>query len=336
MNPLPHVAIVGATGAVGQVLLQLLEKRAFPLDSLKLLASSKSVGRTLIFKGQLLEVEALLPSSFKGIDLCFFAAGGDVAKHYAPIAVANGAVVIDKSSAFRMDPEVPLVIPEINPEALKMHRGIIANPNCTATIMLMAIAPLHRKQRIRRIIASTYQAASGAGADAMEELWEESRAQIEKKSFTRKLFAQQYAFNVFTHNSPLFDNGYVDEEIKLLQETRKILNDPEIRLSATCVRVPTLRSHAEALNIEFTNPIEVEEAYSLLRSSPGLLQHENREKGLFASPIDAEGRDEVLFGRLRKDLSHPSALEMWIVGDQLLKGAALNAVQIAETLLRTS
>jgi len=333
MKSLPNVAIIGATGAVGQVLLQLLETRSFPLDSLKLIASPKSDGKTMIFRGQTLRLEPLSESAFDGIDLCFFAAGKEISKRFAPIAVAKGAVVIDKSSAFRMHPEVPLVIPEINAEALKNHQGIIANPNCTATIMLMAIAPLHRKHRIERIIVATYQAASGAGAEAIEELREEVRAQVEGKSYSRKIFSQQYAFNVFTHNSPLFDNGYVDEEMKLLEETRKILGDPEIRLSATCVRVPTIRSHAEALNIEFQEPVEVEEAYAILRSSPGIIQHENREKGLFASPIDAEGRNEVLFGRLRKDLSHPNALEMWVVGDQLLKGASLNAVQIAESLL---
>jgi aspartate-semialdehyde dehydrogenase len=334
MQSFPRIAIVGATGAVGQVLIQLLEQRSFPVDSLKLFASSKSAGRPIFFRGKPICVEPLSENSFEETDLCFFAAGGDIAKKFAPIAAAKGVIVIDKSSAFRMHPEVPLVIPEINAGALGRHQGIIANPNCTATIMLMAIAPLHRKNRIRRIVASTYQAASGAGAEAVEELWGESRAIIEKKDYMRKVFSQQYAFNVFTHNSPLSENGYVEEEVKLAEETRKILNDPEIRVSATCVRVPTFRSHAEALNIEFTEPMEVDEAYSILSASPGLMLYENRENGLFASPIDAEGRNEILFGRLRKDLSHSHCLEMWVVGDQLLKGAALNAVQIAETLIK--
>ena len=334
MQSFPRIAIIGATGAVGQVLIQLLEQRSFPTRSLKLFASPKSAGKSLLFRGQPICIEPLSEDSFDELDLCFFAAGGDVAKKFAPLAVAKGAVVIDKSSAFRMDPKVPLIIPEINADALDKHQGIIANPNCTATIMLMAIAPLHRKNRIRRLIVSTYQAASGAGAEAVDELWEESRAVLEKKDYMRKVFSQQYAFNVFTHNSPLSENGYVEEELKLAEETRKILNDPEIQVSATCVRVPTFRSHAEALNIEFSNPLDIEEAYSILHSSPGLMLYENREKGLFASPIDAEGRNEVLFGRLRKDLSHSHSLEMWVVGDQLLKGAALNAVQIAETLLK--
>jgi len=317
------VAIVGATGAVGQILFELLHKRHFPFHSLKLLASSKSAGK--VVNGHI--VESLGEDSFDGIDFAFFGAGSDISKKYAPIAVQRGATVIDKSSAFRMDPTVPLVIPEVNPEELKNHRGIIATPNCTATIMLMALAPLHRRKKIRRIIASTYQAASGAGALAMEELWEESRARIEGKPFSRKIFAKPYAFNVFTHNSHLHDNGYVDEEMKVLEEVRKILKEPDIGLSATCVRVPTLRSHAESLNIEFDDPFDLHEAAELLQKASGLKFFKD------ASPMDAEGKEEVLFDRLRQDLSHPNALQLWVVGDQLLKGAALNALQIAEHLL---
>ncbi len=334
MNSHPTIAIVGATGAVGQVLLDLLKKRSFPLRALKLLASEKSAGKTLAFGSELLTVEPLTESSFEGVDLVFFAAGSEVSKKYARIAVSKGAVVIDKSTAFRMDPEVPLVIPEINAAALKNHQGIIANPNCTAAIMLMALAPLHRKNRIRRLVASTYQAASGAGAEAMRELWEETKAHVEGKPYKRTVFSDQYAFNVFPHNSRLLENGYVDEEMKIVEETRKILGDPEIQISVTCVRVPTMRSHAGALNIEFSRPMTPNEAYDILELSPGLLRHEQRELGKFATPIDAQGRDEVLFGRLRADLSHPNGLEMWVVGDQLLKGAALNAVQIAEHLLK--
>jgi aspartate-semialdehyde dehydrogenase len=317
-----NIAIVGATGAVGQILLDLLQKRAFPLANLKLLASQKSAGKKLGGHA----VEALTEDAFEGIDFAFFGAGSDVSKKYAPIAVQHGAIVIDKSSAFRMDPSVPLIIPEVNPEELKNHRRIIATPNCTATIMLMALAPLHKKYKIHRIIASTYQAASGAGAAAMEELWEESRAKIEGKSFSRKIFTKPYAFNVFTHNSRLHENGYVDEEMKVLEEVRKILKEPEIGLSATCVRVPTLRSHAESLNVEFHHPFEIQEAQEILQKSPGICYFKD------ASPIDAEGKDEVLFDRLRQDLSHPNALQIWVVGDQLLKGAALNAIQIAEHL----
>jgi len=317
------VAIVGATGAVGQILFELLHKRSFPLNALKLLASPKSAGKRV--HGY--TIEDLDETSFEGSDFVFFGAGSDISKKYAPLAVQQGAIVIDKSSAFRMDPTVPLVIPEVNPEELKKHQGIIATPNCTATIMLMALAPLHKRKKIRRIIASTYQAASGAGASAMEELWEESRARLDGRPFSRKIFSKPYAFNVFTHNSRLHDNGYVDEEMKMLEEVRKILKEPEIGLSATCVRVPTLRSHAESLNIEFCEPFDLQEANELLQNAPGLKFFTD------ASPMDAEGKDEVLFDRLRQDLSHPNALQLWVVGDQLLKGAALNALQIAEHLL---
>lgn len=318
-----NVAIIGATGAVGQILLELLYKRSFPMGSLKLFASPKSVGKTIRGHG----VEALTEEALEGIDFVFFGAGSHVSKKYAPIAVQKGAIVIDKSSAFRMDPNVPLVIPEVNPEELKNHRGIIATPNCTTTIMLIAIAPLYKRQKIHRVIASTYQAASGAGILAMQELWEESRARIEGKPYVKKIFTKPYAFNVFTHNSHLHDNGYVDEEMKILIEARKILKDPEIQFSATCVRVPTLRSHAESLNIEFVDTFCLKEAHEILQKAPGLSYFKD------ATPVDAEGRDEVLFDRLRQDLSHPKALQLWIVGDQLLKGAALNAIQIAEQLI---
>ncbi len=333
MNRSPSVAIVGATGAVGHVLLNLLEKRSFPLSSLRLFASPKSAGTKLKFHSELLTVEPLTETSLRGVDLAFFAAGGDISKRFIPKACAQGTIVIDKSSAFRLDPDVPLVVPEVNAHALKTHKGVIANPNCTATIMLMAIAPLHRKNPIRRIIASTYQAASGAGAQAMSELKDEAHALLTGRSYERSVFSQQYAFNVFTHNSRLYENGYVDEEMKVLEECRKILGDETLNISATCVRVPTLRSHAEALNIEFSRPFSVEDAYAILQTSPGLLKHEDRISGKFATPVDAEGKDEVFFGRIRQDLSHPNALEMWVVGDQLLKGAALNAVQIAEHLI---
>ena len=315
-----NVAIVGATGAVGQILLELLYKRAFPLGNLRLFASSQSAGKEL--RGH--RVEALDDKAFDGIDIAFFGAGSEVSKKYAKIAVQKGAIVIDKSSAFRMDPDVPLIIPEVNGEKIKNHRGIIATPNCTATIMLMAISPLHKKNGIRRIIASTYQAASGAGSLAMEELWEESRARIQGVHYTRKVFEKPYAFNVFTHNSRVHENGYVDEEMKVLEEVRKILGDFSIGLSATCVRVPTLRSHAESLNIEFVRPFSTKEAEAILKRAPGLIHF----KG--ATPLDAEGKEEVLFDRLRQDLSHPNALQLWVVGDQLMKGAALNAIQIAE------
>ncbi|MBS3904930.1 MAG: aspartate-semialdehyde dehydrogenase [Simkania sp.] len=333
MNRSPNVAIVGATGAVGLTLLSLLETRHFPLNSLHLLASPKSAGTQIKFRSNALNVKSLDAFSFRDIDLAFFAADNDIAKQFAPIAAAQGTIVIDKSSAFRLDSNVPLVIPEINAEVLTTHQGIIASPNCTTTIMLMAIAPLYKKKQIRRIIASTYQAASGAGIQAIRELKEESLAFLENRPYARSVFPQPYAFNVFAHNSKLYDNGYVDEELKILEESRKILGDASLRISATCVRVPTLRSHAETLNIEFSEPFSVEEAYDTLCKAPGLLKWEERVSGKFATPLDAQGKDEVLFGRIRQDLSHPNALEMWVVGDQILKGAALNAVQIAEYLI---
>jgi aspartate-semialdehyde dehydrogenase len=235
-----------------------------------------------------------------------------------------------------MDPEVPLVIPEINPHAMLKHKGIIACPNCTTAILLMVLAPLHRHFTARRVIASTYQAISGAGAHAVKELLEESRAFLAEEPFSRTIFPFPIAFNVFPHNSNLRENGYVDEEMKLLNESHKILEDPSLRISATCVRVPTLRAHAGSLNIEFSRPVQVEEAYEVLRPLPGIALLESREENRFPMPIDAQGRDAVLYGRIRQDLSHPQALEMWVVGDQLRKGAALNAIQIAETIKYSS
>ena len=267
------------------------------------------------------------------MDIAIFSAGSAISRKWAQIAVDSGAIVVDNSSAFRMQEDVPLVIPEINPDALKNHRGIIASPNCSTTIMLMALAPLHAQFKIKRIVAATYQAASGAGALAMEELKKETHAFLEGRSFERKVIPHPYAFNLFTHNSPLLENGYVDEEIKMLQETRKILNDPAIWVNATCVRVPILRAHSEALNVSFTNPITAEQATAILRNAPGVCILEDRSCNRFAMPSDASGQDPIFCGRIREDLSFPNTLDLWVVGDQLLKGAALNAVQIAEQLI---
>ncbi len=332
MKRLPHIAIVGATGAVGQEVLHLLEERKFPLASLRCLASPRSAGSSLLFRGENITVAAMSETALDGVDIAFFAAGSDVAKKYAPEAASKGVLVIDKSSAFRMDPEVPLVIPEINPHALHAHKGIIACPNCTTAIMLMVLAPLHKRFGVRRVVASTYQAISGAGAQAVQELLEESRAFLEKEPYYSTQFPFPIAFNVFPHNSSLLMNGYVEEEMKLMQESHKILEDASVRISATCVRVPTLRAHAESLNIEFLRPVDVAEAYAVLESFPGISLLESREKNRFPMPTDASGKDAVLYGRIRQDISHPHALELWIVGDQLRKGAALNAIQIAEAL----
>jgi aspartate-semialdehyde dehydrogenase len=326
------VAVVGATGAVGQEMLAVLLKRKFPVRELTLLASERSAGKHLRFGEEELPVKTLTKDSFKGVEIALFSAGGSRSKEFAPAAVAAGAVVIDNSSAFRMAPNVPLVVPEINPEAVKQHQGIIANPNCSTIAMVVPLNPLHRAFGVKRVVAVTYQASSGAGAAAMEELVEETRATLEGRPYARKIFPQQYAFNLFPHNSPLLENGYCEEEIKMVRETHKIMGDPTIRITATCVRVPVLRAHSEALNIEFQRDVSVDEAYAVLRKAPGLVIHEDRANNRWATPIDASGQDPVLVGRLRKDLSQPNTLDLWLVSDQLLKGAALNAVQIAELL----
>jgi len=327
-----HVAIAGATGAVGQEMLSVLLKRRFPVRELTLLASERSVGKKMRFGEDEIPVRQLTKASFKGVDIALFSAGGARSKEFASSAVDAGAVVIDNSSAFRMAPEVPLVVPEINPEAARQHRGIIANPNCSTIAMVVPLNPLHKAFGVKRVNVCTYQASSGAGAAAMEELEQETRALLEGRPFERKIFPQQYAFNLFPHNSALMENGYCEEEIKMVRETHKIMGDFSIRINATCVRVPVLRAHSEALNIEFHRDVSVDEAYSALRGAPGLEIHENRPHNQWATPIDASGKDPVLVGRIRKDLSQPNTLDLWLVSDQLLKGAALNAVQIAELL----
>jgi aspartate-semialdehyde dehydrogenase len=327
-----HVAVAGATGAVGQEMLAVLLKRKFPVRELTLLASEQSVGKRMRFGEELIPVKKLAKDSFKGVDVALFSAGGARSKEFAPAAVESGAVVIDNSSAFRMDPRVPLVVPEINPEAVRQHLGIIANPNCSTIAMVVPLHPLHRAFGVKRVNVCTYQASSGAGAAAMRELEEETRAVLDGHAYQRHVFPQQYAFNLFPHNSPLADNGYCEEELKMVRETHKIMGDPSLRINATCVRVPVLRAHSEALNIEFQREVSVEEAYAALRKAPGLEIHEDRAKNRWATPVDASGRDPVLVGRIRKDLSQPNTLDLWLVSDQLLKGAALNAVQIAELL----
>lgn len=330
-----HVGIVGATGAVGLELLATLEKRHFPVATIRLFASANSLGRHLVFQGNKIAVETLQKGCFQGLDLVFFSAGSKIAKAYAPQAVSEGAIVIDNSSAFRSNPNVPLVIPEVNAHAIASHKGIIANPNCSTIIMLMALAPLHRLAKIKRIVAATYQAASGAGAKAMQELMDETRASLENRPYERSVIPFPYAFNLFLHNSPLSQEGYAEEEVKLLTETRKILEDPSIRVAATCVRVPVLRAHSEALNVEFHHPLEPDEACALLQKAEGISCLEDRSQNRFPMPLDVSGKDDVFYGRVRKDLSQDNTLDIWVVGDQLLKGAALNAVQIAEKLLPT-
>ena len=327
-----NIAIMGATGAVGQELLALLEKRNFPIKNLKLLASHRSKGRKVSFKGETLRIEELNQQSFKNIDLVLASAGGRLSAQYAPSILKAGATLIDNSSYFRLDDKVPLIIPEINPEMIKKHRGIIANPNCSTIIMLLPLAPLHKKFGIKRIFAATYQAASGAGAQAMKELKEETQAKLKNKTYQNTVIKHPYAFNLFLHNSPINELGYVQEETKMIKETKKILNDDSIKINAFCVRVPIMRAHSEALNVQFKNDFEIETAYKILRSSRGLKIFENKEKNLWATPLDASGKDEILVGRIRRDLSQSKTFDFWIVGDQIRKGAALNAIQIAELL----
>jgi aspartate-semialdehyde dehydrogenase len=332
----PVVAIAGATGAVGVELMVCLEQRKFPLSELRLLASARSAGKTMKFRGADVAVQELTDESLKGVDIALFSAGGAQSKRFAPAAVRAGAVVVDNSSAFRMDPGTPLVVPEINAAALKSHNGIIANPNCVAIVAATPLWPLHQNRRIKRIVMSTYQAASGAGAAAMEELSESTRAYLEGRPFQPKVLPHPYAFNVFSHNTRVDpETGYNEEETKVMQECRKIFGEPNLRVTATCVRVPVLRAHCIALNIEFEAPLSPAEARKILADAPGIRVVDDLEKNYFPMPVDASGKDEVLVGRIRNDVSDPTgcSLSLFVAGDQLRKGAALNAVQIAERLL---
>jgi len=332
----PVVAIAGATGAVGVELMACLEQRKFPLSELRLLASARSVGKTMKFRGNDVPVRELTDASLEGVDIALFSAGGAQSKRFAPAAVRAGAVVVDNSSAFRMDKEVPLVVPEINAGALAQHKGIIANPNCVAIVAATPLWPLHQKRRIKRIVMATYQAASGAGAAAMEELSESTRAYLEGRAFQPKVLPHPYAFNVFSHNTRVDpETGYNEEETKVMNECRKIFGIPDLRVTATCVRVPVLRAHCIALNIEFEAPLSPAEARGILSNAPGVRVVDDLEKNYFPMPVDASGKDEVLVGRIRRDVSDPtgSSLSLFVAGDQLRKGAALNAVQIAERLL---
>ena len=336
MNAELVVAIVGATGAVGVELLKCLEQRKFPVKELRLLASARSKGKELTFRGKPVAVEELTEEQFDGVDIALFSAGGKISREFAPKAVRRGALVIDNSSAFRMDPEVPLVVPEINPEAVSQHKGIIANPNCSTIIAITPLWPIHKANPIRRLIVTTYQAASGAGAAAMRELVDSTHSYLHNKDYTPTVLPHPYAFNLFSHNSAIDpENGYNEEEMKVIRETWKIFGDPTMRISATCVRVPVLRAHSEALVFECERPITPEEVRSLLERAPGVRIVDRVEEGYFPMPRDASGQDDILAGRIRKDLSDPSGrtITMFVCGDQLLKGAALNAVQIAELMV---
>ena len=328
-----NVAIMGATGAVGTELLALLDERNFPIKSLKLLASPRSAGKQISFKGELLKVEETTADAFKGVDIVLASAGGSTSKQWVDAIVDAGALMIDNSSAFRMDSEVPLVVPEVNPDDAKAHRGVIANPNCTTILMSVALWPLHQIQPIQRIVVATYQSASGAGARAMEEVKQQAQAILDGKTPPTESFPYPLAFNLFPHNTPLNADGYCEEEMKMVNETRKIFGVSDLRVSATCIRVPVLRAHSEAVNLEFERPFTVSEAREAIAQSSGVTLQEDWDANYFPMPIDASGEDNVLVGRIRKDLSHPNGLELWLCGDQIRKGAALNAVQIAELVV---
>jgi aspartate-semialdehyde dehydrogenase len=334
MNRNPHVAVVGATGAVGIEMIRTLENRQFPVGKLTLLASARSVGKKLGFRGEEIAVTELTEQSFAGIDIALFSAGGGISKTFAPLAARAGCVVIDNSSAFRMDETVPLVIPEINAGDVKKHRGIIANPNCTTAITLMALYPLHQAFNVKRIFASSYQAVSGTGAKAIEELERQVREVVHGEPVTMEVYPHQIAFNVLPHVDAFLPSGYTKEEMKMENEGRKIMHHPAFRASVTCVRVAVYRAHSVAVSAEFEQPVTVEGAREVLGKAPGLDVVDDPARNEYPLPLHVAGKDRCEVGRLRKDCALENGLCFWVAGDQLLKGAALNAVQIAEVLLK--
>lgn len=327
-----RVAVVGATGAVGIEMLSVMERRNFPVDRLRLLASPRSAGRTLSFRGEDIAVEPLGVNSFEGIDIALFSAGSGIAREYAPIAVQCGAVVIDNSSAFRGQQSVPLVVPEINGGDIKNHQGIIANPNCTTAVTLMGLYPLHQRFHVKRVFASSYQAVSGAGARALEELKHQVKALAAGRPAVKEVFPHQVAFNVIPQVDVFLDSGYTKEEMKMQNEGRRIMHLPAFKASVTCVRVPVYRAHSVAVSAEFTKPVSVFEAREAIKAFPGVQVLDDPHAGVYPMPLEAAGRDDCFVGRLRLDCALENGLAFWVSGDQLLKGAALNAVQIAERL----
>jgi len=327
-----NVAIVGATGAVGNEMIEVLEERGFPVGDLKFFASERSAGETLPYKEEEFEVELLGEKVFHGIDIALFSAGEKISLEFAPKAVQAGAVVIDNSSAFRMDPQVPLVVPEVNPGAVKRHQGIIANPNCSTIQMVVALKPLHDAARIRRIVVTTFQSVSGKGREAMDELFDQTRAVIGFQDVTVGVFPYQIAFNCLPHIDVFLENGYTKEEMKMVHETRKILEDDSIRITATTVRVPVYIGHSEAINIETEKKIPANEARAILSAAPGVIVYDDPARDIYPVPLNVAGKDEVFVGRIREDESIPNGLNLWVVADNLRKGAATNAIQIAEIL----
>jgi aspartate-semialdehyde dehydrogenase len=327
------VAVAGATGAVGNLMVKVLEERAFPVSDIKLLASVRSIGKTIPFRGADIAVEELTEESFEGVDLALFSAGSSISKKFAPIAVRAGTVVIDNSSAWRMDPQVPLVVPEVNPEAALKHSGIIANPNCSTIQMVVALKPIYDEVGIKRIVVTTFQAVSGTGKRAIEELRLQLEAIAQGREVVRQIYPQQIAFNCFPHIGPFLDNGFCEEEMKMVNETQKIFDDPQIRVCATTVRIPVVYSHSESINIETERPITPEQVRKLLETAPGVKVLDDPPNGVYPVPLIAAGTDDTFVGRIRADFSVENGLAMWVVADNIRKGAATNAVQIAEILL---
>ena len=333
MNQNPHVAIVGASGAVGVEMIKTLERRSFPIGKLTLLASKRSAGKTLKYRGSEIAIQELTESAFENVDIALFSAGGGISKHFAPFAVKAGSVVVDNSSAFRIDPNVPLVVPEINPEDAKSHQGIIANPNCTTAITLMALHPLHKAFGVTRVFASSYQAVSGTGAQAISELENQVKQIANNQEVTKEVYPHQIAFNVLPHVDDFLESGYTREEMKLENEGRKIMHHDDFKASVTCVRVPVYRAHSIAISAEFKKPVTVDAAMRVLSEAPGLDVVDDPQNNVYPLPLIASGKDHCEVGRLRLDCALDNGLCFWVAGDQLLKGAALNAVQIAELLV---
>lgn len=329
-----RVGVMGATGAVGAVMLDILAKRNFPISELRPLASHRSAGKKINFQGDDVTVVEMKEDSFAGLDFVLASAGGLVSKQFAPHVKAAGAVMVDNTSAFRMDPDVPLVIPEVNPEDAFLHQGLIANPNCTTIIMLVALKPLHDAARIKRIVCSSYQAVSGSGVAAMRELEQQTKQYAAGEAITHEAYPHQIAFNVLPHVDTFQDNGYTREEMKMLNETRKMLHDDSIQISTTCVRVPVFTSHSESLQIETEKKLTAAQARELLAKAPGVQVKDDPASLIYPMPLDTSGQDDVFVGRIREDISHPNGLALWVAGDQLRKGAATNTVQIAELLIK--
>jgi aspartate-semialdehyde dehydrogenase len=328
------VAVVGATGAVGNEMVAVLQERNFPVAELRLFASERSRGLKLSFRGEEVPVESLQEDSFKGIDIALFSAGAERSRQWAPVAVRSGCVVVDNSSCFRMEPHVPLVVPEVNPQDIPKHQGIIANPNCSTIQMVMVLKPLHEVARVKRVVVTTFQSVSGTGKKAMDELLRQTTDLLNFREITTQVYPHQIAFNVLPHIDKFMEGGYTKEELKMVHETKKIMGDETIRVTATTVRVPVFRGHAESINVELQRPMSANEARAVLAAAPGVVVYDAPEKNIYPLPIYAAGKDETFVGRIREDHTVEAGLNLWVVSDNLRKGAALNAVQIAERLLQ--